>query len=140
MQIAEANKVLIPAITAVKFPDLNVNHSNGKTMKLPIRISDVAVDADKSSIPKASLVCLSFRSNSWVIIYTVFCKDMISIIYVIALCAYLKAANTNHAFLKWLINLMVAIVLILLFNLKAELYLLAVVHSEGDINIIKKTE
>ncbi|KAE9585791.1 hypothetical protein Lal_00010354 [Lupinus albus] len=62
-KIAEANKVLIPAISATKFPDLEVNFSNGKTMKLPIRISDV-VDADKLSVPKASLVCLSFRANS----------------------------------------------------------------------------
>ncbi|CAL0332317.1 unnamed protein product [Lupinus luteus] len=62
-KIAEANKVLIPAISATKFPDMEVNFSNGKTMKLPIRISDV-VDADKSSVPKASLVCLSFRANS----------------------------------------------------------------------------
>ncbi|OIW09034.1 hypothetical protein TanjilG_16261 [Lupinus angustifolius] len=62
-KIAEANKVLIPAISATKFPDLEVNFSNGRTMKLPIRISDV-VDVDKSSVPKASLVCLSFRANS----------------------------------------------------------------------------
>ncbi|KAK7267988.1 hypothetical protein RIF29_20670 [Crotalaria pallida] len=69
-KVAEANKVLIPATAAVKFPDLEVIFSDGETMKLPIRISD-EVDADKLSVPKASLICLSFRAysqemvNSW---------------------------------------------------------------------------
>lgn len=60
-------------MVAVKFPDIKVNFSDGKTMKLPIRISDYAVDSDKSSVPKASLVCLSFRAisqemiNSWTV-------------------------------------------------------------------------
>lgn len=66
MQIAVANKVIIPAMAAVKFPDLEVSFSDGKTMKLPIRVSDLAVDSDKSSVPKASLVCLSFRASSQV--------------------------------------------------------------------------
>ena len=66
MQIAVANKVIIPAMAAVKFPDLEVNFSDGKTMKLPIRISDNAADADKLSVPEASLVCLSFRASSQV--------------------------------------------------------------------------
>ncbi|MED6180641.1 hypothetical protein PIB30_011947 [Stylosanthes scabra] len=39
-------------------------HGDRKTMKLPIRISDNADAADKSSVPKASLVCLSFRASS----------------------------------------------------------------------------
>ncbi|MED6132914.1 hypothetical protein PIB30_023319 [Stylosanthes scabra] len=64
VQIAVANKVLIPAMVAVKFPDLEVLFSDRKTMKLPIRISDNADAADKSSVPKASLVCLSFRASS----------------------------------------------------------------------------
>ncbi|XP_017435161.1 uncharacterized protein LOC108341972 isoform X1 [Vigna angularis] len=63
-KIGVANKVIIPAMTAVKFPDLEVSFSDGKTMKLPIRVSDLAVDSDKSSVPKASLVCLSFRASS----------------------------------------------------------------------------
>lgn len=66
VQIAIANKVIIPEMVAVKFPDIKVNFSDGKTMKLPIRISDYAVDSDKSSVPKASLVCLSFRAISQV--------------------------------------------------------------------------
>ncbi|KAL2979961.1 hypothetical protein AAZX31_13G201800 [Glycine max] len=51
-------------------------HADGKTMKLPIRVSDRAVDSDKSSVPKASLVCLSFRAssqemiNSWSVPFT----------------------------------------------------------------------
>ncbi|KAL1345524.1 hypothetical protein HN51_019250 [Arachis hypogaea] len=63
-KIAVANKVLIPAMVALKFPDLEVSFSDGKTMKLPIRISDNADAAHKSSVPKASLVCLSFRASS----------------------------------------------------------------------------
>ncbi|WVY93235.1 hypothetical protein V8G54_032323 [Vigna mungo] len=63
-KIGVANKVIIPAMAAVKFPDLEVSFSDGKTMKLPIRVSDLAVGSDKSSVPKASLVCLSFRASS----------------------------------------------------------------------------
>lgn len=66
MQIAAANKVIIPAMVAVKFPDFEVSFSDGKTMKLPFRLSDKAVGSDKSSVPKASLVCLSFRASSQV--------------------------------------------------------------------------
>lgn len=68
LQITAANKVIIPAMVAVKFPDIEVSFSDGKTMKLPIRISaDDADCSDKSSVPKASLVCLSFRASSLVI-------------------------------------------------------------------------
>nr|XP_007147926.1 hypothetical protein PHAVU_006G166300g [Phaseolus vulgaris]ESW19920.1 hypothetical protein PHAVU_006G166300g [Phaseolus vulgaris] len=63
-KIGLASKVIIPAMVAVKFPDFEVSFSDGKTVKLPIRVSDFAVDSDKSSVPKASLVCLSFRANS----------------------------------------------------------------------------
>ncbi|WVY89362.1 hypothetical protein V8G54_034876 [Vigna mungo] len=67
--IGVANKVIIPAMAAVKFPDLEVSFSDGKTMKLSIRVSDLAVGSDKSSVPKASLVCLSFRASSQVMDY-----------------------------------------------------------------------
>lgn len=67
VQITAANKVIIPAMVAVKFPDIEVTFSDGKTMKLPFRISDDADCSDKSSVPKASLVCLSFRASSLVI-------------------------------------------------------------------------
>ncbi|TKY71953.1 mitochondrial inner membrane [Spatholobus suberectus] len=63
-KVAVANKVIIPAMEAIKFPDFEVSFSDGKTMKLPIRVSDSALDSDKSSVPKASLVCLSFRASS----------------------------------------------------------------------------
>ncbi|XP_061345426.1 uncharacterized protein LOC133291215 isoform X2 [Gastrolobium bilobum] len=63
-KIAVANKVIIPAMEAVKFPDFEVSFPDGKTMKLPIRLSDNVIDSDKSSVPKASLVCLSFRASS----------------------------------------------------------------------------
>ncbi|XP_027343784.1 uncharacterized protein LOC113856244 [Abrus precatorius] len=67
-KIAVANKVIIPAMEAVKFPDLEVSFASGKTMKLPIRVCDSVVDSDKSSVPKASLYCLSFRASSQVLI------------------------------------------------------------------------
>ncbi|KAH1102736.1 hypothetical protein AAZX31_13G201800 [Glycine max] len=75
-KIAVANKLIIPAMVATKFPDFEVSFTDGKTMKLPIRVSDRAVDSDKSSVPKASLVCLSFRAssqemiNSWSVPFT----------------------------------------------------------------------
>lgn len=68
MQIAMANKVIIPAAVAAKFPTLEVNFSAGETLKLPIVSNgdgNVA-DAGKSPLPKASLLCLSFRANSQV--------------------------------------------------------------------------
>ncbi|CAK8535320.1 unnamed protein product [Lathyrus sativus] len=63
-KVSVANKVIIPAMMAMKFPDIQVSFPDGKIMKLPIRISDKAVDSDESSVPKASLVCLSFRGYS----------------------------------------------------------------------------
>lgn len=58
LQIAVANKTLIPAVVAVKFPELEVNLPDCTTMKLPV------VAGDK--IPDASLMCLSFRASSQV--------------------------------------------------------------------------
>ncbi|PON31290.1 ATPase assembly factor ATP [Trema orientale] len=65
-KIALANKIIIPPMAAVKFPSLEVNYSDGKTVKLPIdsKGNVDAADADKSPIPKASLICISFRANS----------------------------------------------------------------------------
>ncbi|KAI4322349.1 hypothetical protein L6164_022053 [Bauhinia variegata] len=63
-KIILANKVIVPAMAAVKFPDFEVNYSDGKTLKLPIRLCGNVADADESSVPKASLICLSFRANS----------------------------------------------------------------------------
>jgi ATPase complex subunit ATP10 len=60
VQLAMANKIIIPAMAAVKFPALEVNYSDGKTVKLPITSNGDIVDADKSAIPKVSLLCLSF--------------------------------------------------------------------------------
>jgi hypothetical protein len=58
LQIAVANKILIPAIAAVKFPELEAHLSDCTTIKLPV----VAVD----EIPDSSLMCLSFRASSQV--------------------------------------------------------------------------
>lgn len=66
LQIAKANKVIVPAAIAVKFPDFEVVDSLGKITKLPIRQCANTVNSDKESVTKASLLCLSFRANSQV--------------------------------------------------------------------------
>ncbi|XP_038900439.1 uncharacterized protein LOC120087664 isoform X1 [Benincasa hispida] len=65
-KIAAANKILIPAMAAVKFPEFEVSYSDGKTLKLPIKIdTDVVEDnSSASALPMATLLCLSFRANS----------------------------------------------------------------------------
>ncbi|KAJ4752307.1 Mitochondrial ATPase complex subunit ATP10 [Rhynchospora pubera] len=55
-KIAVANKILIPEVAAVKFPELEVNLTDCTTMKLPV------VTGDKN--PDVSLMCLSFRESS----------------------------------------------------------------------------
>ncbi|KAK3030412.1 hypothetical protein RJ639_037541 [Escallonia herrerae] len=67
-KIAMANKVIIPGMTAVKFPALEVNNSDGTSLKLPIVFNGNGADVDKSNVPKASLMCLSFRASSQVCI------------------------------------------------------------------------
>lgn len=63
-KIGIANKIIIPAMAAVKFPGLEVNCSDGRTLRLPINSSGNDVDASKSVVPKATLLCLSFRASS----------------------------------------------------------------------------
>lgn len=63
-KIATANKVIIPAMAAVKFPQLEVNQSNGKSFKLPITTFGTDTESMKTAIPKATLMCLSFRATS----------------------------------------------------------------------------
>ncbi|KAL7115907.1 hypothetical protein ACP275_04G210300 [Erythranthe tilingii] len=63
-KIAMANKIIIPSTAAVKFPTLEVNYSDGSILKLPFTSDADNADASKSDIPKASLVCLSFRASS----------------------------------------------------------------------------
>ena len=70
VQIAMANKIIIPAMAAVKFPALEVNYSDGTTVKLPKTSNGDIVDVNKLAIPKASLLCLSFRANSQVLNYS----------------------------------------------------------------------
>lgn len=72
-KISVANKTIVPATAAVKFPDLEVNYSDGKILKLPVSSNGNGnvTEANKLETPKASLVCLSFRAisqemiNSW---------------------------------------------------------------------------
>lgn len=56
-QIASANKVMIPAMSAVKFPALEVSFSDGRIVPIP---------TSSTESPKASLICISFRANSQV--------------------------------------------------------------------------
>ncbi|CAK7332093.1 unnamed protein product [Dovyalis caffra] len=63
-KIAVANKIIIPAAAAVKFPDVEVNYSNGTSLKLPIRSDGNVVGADATAFPNATLMCLSFRASS----------------------------------------------------------------------------
>ncbi|PPR99256.1 hypothetical protein GOBAR_AA21413 [Gossypium barbadense] len=62
--IALANKILIPGIAARKFPAMHVIYSDGRKLKLPIIFDASGVDASKLAVFEASLVCLSFRTNS----------------------------------------------------------------------------
>lgn len=66
LQIAAANKILIPAASAMKFPVLAVTYSNGQRLKLPITPNSNEVDTESLAVPKVSLVCLSFRASSQV--------------------------------------------------------------------------
>lgn len=63
-KISAANKIIIPAMVAVKFPALEVNYSDGRSLTLPVRSNGGETDADRSDIPGASLLCLSFRASS----------------------------------------------------------------------------
>lgn len=67
LQIAMANKVVIPAMEALKFPQLEVNYSNGKRFKLPITNFGTNNESMKTDFPKATLMCLSFRATSQVL-------------------------------------------------------------------------
>ncbi|WCJ41676.1 hypothetical protein M5689_022527 [Euphorbia peplus] len=60
-KVSVANKTIVPAMAAVKFPSLDVAFSDGKTLKLPVENVD---NADESTLPKVSLLCLAFRANS----------------------------------------------------------------------------
>lgn len=53
-------------MAAVKFPLLEVNYSDGTTLKLPITADKNDADAHKKDVPKASLLCLTFRASSQV--------------------------------------------------------------------------
>lgn len=90
MQISKANKIVVPATSAVKFPTLEVKNTDGSSFKLPLvsKENDANVstlDTAKGSSPKmsptfklndtnattsdtakASLICLSFRASSGV--------------------------------------------------------------------------
>ncbi|CAA3032281.1 mitochondrial ATPase complex subunit ATP10 isoform X1 [Olea europaea subsp. europaea] len=61
-KIAVANKIIVPAMTAMKFPVTEVSYPDGISIKLPITSENV--NTAKSDVPKASVLCLSFRASS----------------------------------------------------------------------------
>lgn len=60
LQIAIANKTVVPSMVAKKFPPLEVERSDGSRLKIPILYDS------GSEYVKASLLCLSFRASSQV--------------------------------------------------------------------------
>lgn len=69
VQIATASKVIIPEVDAVKFPDLAVDSPDGGALHLPLAAPALQDDDGETGdhvIPRASLVCLSFRASSLV--------------------------------------------------------------------------
>lgn len=72
VQISTANKVIIPAMAAVKFPQLEVHYSAGKFFKVPITTFGTDTESLKADIPKATLMCLSFRATSQVLMSFLF--------------------------------------------------------------------
>ncbi|GMG98491.1 hypothetical protein Nepgr_000331 [Nepenthes gracilis] len=63
-KIAMANKTVIPAAVAVKFPAVEVNFTDGRSMKLPVGSEGNVGDACKTDAPKVTLLGLSFRASS----------------------------------------------------------------------------
>ncbi|CAN8311625.1 unnamed protein product [Cochlearia groenlandica] len=63
-KIAAASKTIIPAASAMKFPELAVTFANGESLKLPITSNINEAKTENLTAPKVSLVCLSFRASS----------------------------------------------------------------------------
>lgn len=53
-------------MAAVKFPALDVTYSDGTNLSLPTVFNANGVDTSATTVPKASLMCLSFRASSQV--------------------------------------------------------------------------
>ncbi|XP_017244985.1 uncharacterized protein LOC108216668 isoform X2 [Daucus carota subsp. sativus] len=69
-KISEANKIIIPGMAAVKFPALDVTYSDGTKLSLPTVFNANGVDTGSMTMPKASLMCLSFRASSQTMVNT----------------------------------------------------------------------
>lgn len=65
---------------AVKFPTVEVNFSDGSSLKLPIT-------SDTMNVPKVSMLCLSFRANSQVLYIYILVDD----------CLFVDAVRWNQA-------------------------------------------
>lgn len=53
-------------MVATKFPSLEVSYSDGTNLKLPTTFNGIEGDSNTLAVPKASLMCLSFRASSQV--------------------------------------------------------------------------
>lgn len=67
-KIAMANKTLIPLGAAIKFPDLEVNLSDGSIRTLPIASGKSTRESIEKPGPLAELLCLSFRASSQIMV------------------------------------------------------------------------
>lgn len=70
---------------AVKFPTMEVNFSDGSSLKLPIT-------SDTMNVPKVSMLCLSFRANSQVLYIYI---SLLMIVYLLMLLDETKQANLS---------------------------------------------
>lgn len=90
VQVSKANKVIVPAVSALKFPSLEVYFTNGSKLTLPVTSKEDEANLSSSNMAKlpltsknndtnvltsdtaeidsakASLICLSFREISLV--------------------------------------------------------------------------
>ncbi|XP_078429782.1 ATPase complex subunit [Wolffia australiana] len=65
-KIAVANKTIIPAMVAMRFPDLEAYFPDGEKLTLPLRSMEGEDNDSVTTYPCATLLCLSFRASSQV--------------------------------------------------------------------------
>ncbi|KAG6500820.1 uncharacterized protein LOC121997370 [Zingiber officinale] len=63
-KIALANKTIIPSLIAAKFPNLEINFSDGRCEKLPSNPEQRINDSSQTALPCVTLLSLSFRASS----------------------------------------------------------------------------
>ncbi|XP_041992155.1 mitochondrial ATPase complex subunit ATP10-like [Salvia splendens] len=68
-KVSKANKVIVPAVSALKFPSLEVYFTDGSKLTLPVTSKEdeanlSSSDTAETGSAKASLISLSFRESS----------------------------------------------------------------------------